>query len=189
MATLEDELARRAARGDAAATEALMALLWPAVLRYCRARLGRLDGCYATADDVSQEACLAILHALPTYRDMGRPFSAFVYAIAARKVADAHRAAVRSPVSMPIEAMPQRPGTTPGPEQQAVTADLAQRLSYLLRHLPDTHQRIIILRVAVGLTSEEVGQVLGMSATAVRVAQSRALTQLRELATTSLLGV
>jgi RNA polymerase sigma factor (sigma-70 family) len=123
---------------------------WPAVVRYCRARLGRLDGGYTTADDVSQEVCLAVLRALPTYRDMGRPFSAFVYTIAAHKVADAQRAAGRSPAAMPIEALPQRPDNAPGPEQRAINADLVRRLSYLLGHLSDTHREIIVLRVAVG---------------------------------------
>ena len=41
-----------------------------------------------------------------------------------------------------------------------------------------------MLRVAVGLTADEVGDVLGMTAAAVRVAQSRALARLRLLAGT-----
>jgi RNA polymerase sigma-70 factor (ECF subfamily) len=52
----------------------------------------------------------------------------------------------------------------------------------LLRHLPDNQRELVVLRVAVGLSSEEVGEVLGMSAAAVRVAQSRALARLRTLA-------
>jgi RNA polymerase sigma-70 factor (ECF subfamily) len=54
----------------------------------------------------------------------------------------------------------------------------------LLRHLSDLHREIIVLRVAVGLSAEEVGTMLGMSAGAVRVAQSRALAQLRTVAPT-----
>ena len=41
-----------------------------------------------------------------------------------------------------------------------------------------------MLRVAAGLSAEEVGTMLGMSAGAVRVAQSRALAQLRTVAPT-----
>ena len=48
-------------------------------------------------DDLTQEVCLALLTALPSYPDMGRPFGAFVFAIAAHKVADAARGAARSP--------------------------------------------------------------------------------------------
>src|SRR5256885_8871056 len=90
----EAELVDRAVRGDPDATEALLALVRPGVVRYCRAHLGRVGGRYTTADDVSQEVCIAVLRALPKFREEGRPFAAFVYAIAAHKVADAQRAAV-----------------------------------------------------------------------------------------------
>jgi len=182
-ATIEPELVARAARRNAEATAALLAQLRPGLIRYCRARLGRVGGAYTSADDVAQEVCLAVLRALPRYRDEGRPFSAFVYAIAANKVADAQRAAIRD--ASAVAAAPadlDRPDTAPGPEQQAVAADLARRLNVLLDRLPPAQREIILLRVAVGLSADEVGAVLGMSATAVRVAQSRGLARLRTLA-------
>jgi RNA polymerase sigma-70 factor, ECF subfamily len=40
---------------------------------------------------VAQEVCLAVLSALPRYRNMGRPFVSFVFGIASHKVADAAR--------------------------------------------------------------------------------------------------
>ncbi|MGH3750328.1 MAG: sigma factor-like helix-turn-helix DNA-binding protein, partial [Micromonosporaceae bacterium] len=48
--------------------------------------------------------------------------------------------------------------------------------------LSPNHREIILMRVAVGLSAEEVGQILGMSAGAVRVTQHRALNRLRSLA-------
>ncbi|MCO1594525.1 RNA polymerase sigma factor ShbA [Micromonospora sp. RHAY321] len=179
---IEPELVHLAAQGDRAALAALLSTVRPGLVRYCRARLGRVGGAYTTADDVAQEVCLAVLKALPRYRDQGRPFSAFVFAIAANKVADAQRAAIRgAAIAVPDSDLEQE-DTTPGPEQQAVATDLARRLSALLHRLPDAQREIIILRVAVGLTAEEVGAILGMSAAAVRVAQSRALARLRTLA-------
>jgi RNA polymerase sigma-70 factor (ECF subfamily) len=182
--TGEAELAARAAAGDADATTALLARIRPGVVRYCRARLGRFSGGYGVADDVAQEVCLAVLAALPRFRDQGRPFSAFVFTVAANKVADAQRAAVRGRAVVPTDDLPDQADPAPGPEQQALSADLARRLSMLLAHLSDTHRELVVLRVAVGLTADEVGEVLGMTATAVRVAQSRALARLRMLATT-----
>jgi len=123
-----------------------------------------------------------LLRALPRYRDEGRPFTAFVFGIAAHKVADAQRAAVRDAVVTPVESMFEEPDSAPGPEQQAVSTDLARRLSGLLARLPETQREIVLLRVAVGLSADEVGDVVGMSAPAVRVAQSRALARLRTLA-------
>jgi RNA polymerase sigma-70 factor (ECF subfamily) len=43
-------------------------------------------------------------------------------------------------------------------------------------------RELLVLRVAVGLSAEETGRAMGMSAGAVRVAQHRALARLRALA-------
>ncbi|NES27589.1 sigma-70 family RNA polymerase sigma factor [Micromonospora terminaliae] len=183
---IESELVRRAAAGDPAAVEELLVGVRPGLVRYCRARLGRVGGAYTTADDVAQEVCVAVLRALPRYRDQGAPFAAFVYGIAAHKVADAQRSAVRDAAVTPTDAPVDRPDAAPGPEQQAVASDLARRLSALLDRLPDAQREIILLRVAAGLSAEEVGGIVGMSAAAVRMAQSRALARLRTLAGGSL---
>ncbi len=177
----EAELARRAADGDRDAVAALMTHIRPGIVRYCRASLGPVAGAFTTADDVAQECCLAILRALPRYRDQGRPFAAFVYTIAARRVTDAQRAASGTRVA-PADKLPEPADRAPGPEQRAVAGDLTRRLSRLLGYLPPAQREIIVLRVAVGLPAEETGAVLGMSAGAVRVAQSRALARLRRLA-------
>ncbi|MEQ4305134.1 RNA polymerase sigma factor ShbA [Plantactinospora sp. B6F1] len=182
----ENELVARAARRDPEATAALLAEVRPGLVRYCRARLGRVGGAYATADDVAQEVCLAVLRALPRYRDQGRPFAAFLYTIAAHKVADAQRAAIRDSAVTTDGPLPDGPDSAPGPEQRAVATDLARRLSALLARLPEVHREIVLLRVAVGLTADEVGVIVGMSAAAVRVTQSRALARLRALAGTAL---
>jgi len=182
---IDTDLVSRAAKRDRDATAALLTEIRPGLVRYCRARLGRIGGAYTTADDVAQEVCIALLRALPTYRDMGRPFSAFVYGIAAHKVADAQRAAMRGSAVTPVEEIDDEPDTDPGPEQLAENTDLARRLSELLGRLPETHREIVLLRVAVGLSAGEVGAVVGMSAAAVRVTQSRALAKLRTLAADS----
>ena len=58
----------------------------------------------------------------------------------------------------------------------------ARRVRELLNQLPAHQRELLILRVAVGLSAEETGTALGMSAGAVRVAQHRALSRLRALA-------
>jgi RNA polymerase sigma-70 factor, ECF subfamily len=150
------------------------------VVRYCRARLGRISGHYHAADDVAQEVCIAVLSALPRYRDMGRPFASFVFGIASHKVADAVRSATRSAV--PTEDLPDGPDEHPGPEEMAVAFIEAQRARELLARLPDHLRELLVLRVVAGMSAEETGNVLGMSAGAVRVAQHRALARLRAIA-------
>src|SRR5690349_23072809 len=114
-----DELVTRAMTGEAAAVGRVLAIIRPLVVRYCRARLGRQERSSVSADDVAQEVCLAVLTALPGYRDQGRPFLAFVYGIAAHKVVDAHRSVARSR-SEPVEELPEELDPRDGPEQRAL---------------------------------------------------------------------
>jgi RNA polymerase sigma-70 factor (ECF subfamily) len=172
-------LSARAAQGDAAATERLLRLLHPMIRRYCRARLGRFAGADHTADDVAQEVCLAVLSALGRYRDEGRPFESFVYRVAANKVADAQRAAYRN--AIPQAELPEQASETPGPEEHAEAASDADQLRALLEHLPPAQRELLVLRVAAGMSAEETGRALGMTAGAVRVAQHRAMQKLRTL--------
>jgi RNA polymerase sigma-70 factor (ECF subfamily) len=173
------ELSSRAVRGDAVATERLLKVVHRMVRRYCRARLARFPGAEHTADDVAQEVCIAVLSALPRYRDEGRPFEAFVYRIAANKVADAQRASYRAAV--PVAELPDGPEQAAGPEELVMRDGDARRARELLASLPDTARELLILRVAVGLSAEETGRALNMSAGAVRVAQHRAMQRLRSM--------
>jgi RNA polymerase sigma-70 factor (ECF subfamily) len=174
------DLTSRAARGQPAAIESLLEHIRPMVVRYCRARLGQVAGHHHVADDVAQEVCIAVLSALPRYRDMGRPFASFVFGIASHKVADAMRSAAR--LAVPTEVLPDGPDEQPGPEETVVAYLEAQRARALLARLPGHLRELVILRVVTGLSAEETGNMLGMSAGAVRVAQHRALARLRALA-------
>lgn len=179
-----DALLAAALKGDRNAVEGLLRWIRPLVVRYCRARLGRLEKTFAVADDVAQDVCLAVLTALPSYRDQGRPFLAFVYGIAAHQVADAHRTAARAP-SQPATEVPDKSTYTKGPEQHALDAELASKMTALLSTLPDKQREILVLRVVVGLSAEETAAAVGTTPGGVRVAQHRALARLRQaLATT-----
>lgn len=173
-------LAARAVDGDARATERLLLDVRRLVHRYARSRLGRYPGAQDVADDAAQEVCIAVLAALPRYRDRGVPFEAFVYAIASRKVADQQRAAMRRP--QPTGEVPDDVDPRPGPEDLAVLASDADRARSLLARLPEHQREILTLRVAAGWSAEETGRALGMTPGAVRVAQHRALGRLRQLA-------
>lgn len=172
-----------AVEGEPRAVSQVLASIRPLVVRYCRSRIGRQERSFASADDVAQEVCLAVLTALPSYRDQGRPFLAFVYGIAAHKVADAHRAAARNR-SEPVADVPDGPATTAGPESRAVQNELSRRMAALMQVLPDKQREIVRLRVVVGLSAEETAEAVGSTPGAVRVAQHRALARLRKTLST-----
>jgi RNA polymerase sigma-70 factor (ECF subfamily) len=130
----------------------------PAIVRYCRSRLtgtrtrtGSLD-----EDDVAQEVCLALLSALPSYRDMGRPFGAFVFAIAAHEVADAARGAARAPLPVPV--LPDLPDRCLGPEETVLKSVDARLARALLARLPAVQRRLLLLRVVGGLSAEDTDE-------------------------------
>ncbi|MFI9009676.1 RNA polymerase sigma factor ShbA [Actinosynnema sp. NPDC053489] len=174
----EDDV-RAAVAGDRRAIASLLAAVRPLVVRYCRARVGGQERSAASADDVAQEVCLALLTALPTYKDHGRPFLAFVYGIAAHKVADAHRASLRNRAE-PVPELPDLPDDDQvGPEQSALRVELSHRMGRLLRLLPEKQREVLVLRVVVGLTAEQTAAAVDATPGAVRVAQHRALTRLR----------
>jgi RNA polymerase sigma-70 factor, ECF subfamily len=167
-----DELVRRAQRGVPGAQDALLRELAPMVLRYCRARLGPGQTVLASAEDVAQEVCLAVVAALPSYASTEIPFRAFVYGVAAREVGAALRA-VGSNRQDPVAELPDRPG----PEQQ----QLSDRVAALLARLTARQREVVVLRVAVGLSVTETAVEMGTTPGVVRVVQRRALDRLREL--------
>ncbi|MEU4442155.1 sigma-70 family RNA polymerase sigma factor [Actinosynnema sp. NPDC050801] len=168
-----------AVRGDRRAVEALLAEIRPVVVKYCRARIGRGQRSSASAEDVAQEVCLAVLKALPNYREQGRPFLAFVYGIAAHKVADAHRASARNRAEC-VPELPDSAGAEPGPELRALQGELSDRMGQLLGVLPDRQREILVMRIVLGLSAEETAEAVGSTPGAVRVAQHRALARLRK---------
>lgn len=167
-----------AAQGDRSALSDVLESVRPLVVRYCRARVGGGERHSLSADDVAQEVCMAVMTALPRYQDQGRPFMAFVYGIAAHKVADAHRAAGRNKAE-PVEEMPERMDTGNGPEQRALDSDAGRRMNELLATLPEKQREVLVLRLVVGLSAEETAAAVGSTAGAVRVAQHRALAKLK----------
>ncbi|MDT5353399.1 MAG: polymerase sigma-70 factor, subfamily [Mycobacterium sp.] len=181
MTTLEERLnavVAEAMAGDRDALGEVLETIRPIVVRYCRARVGLMERSGLSAEDVAQEVCLAAVMALPRYRDRGRPFLAFVYGIAAHKVADAYRAAGRD-LAYPTDSIPEHRSAEPDPEQAALEADSVTRMSELLEILPDKQREILILRVVVGLSAEETAEAVGSTPGAVRVAQHRALARLK----------
>lgn len=180
--TSEARLVAAAVAGDPGAREQLLTEVRPFVVRYCRARLGNRDTAAGSADDVAQEVCLAVARALPGYSITSTPFTAFVYGIAAHKVVDAFRVIGRNRCD-PMADLPDAVDDRRGPEHRVLAGEMAQQLHDLLEVLSPRQREILVLRVAVGLSAKETAEVVGTTPEAIRVAQHRALTRLRGLAT------
>jgi len=171
------DLAALAIADDRTALNDLLTRVRAIAHRYVRSRLWTYPGGVDMVDDVAQEVCFAVFGALSRYRDQGRPFEAFVYGIAARKVADAQRAFAVADVSTPQ--VPDGADESPTPEEHAVRQAEAGQAMALMDRLPEKLRELLLLRVVADMTAEETGRALGMTPGAVRVAQHRALNTLR----------
>jgi len=155
------------------------------VARFATGRLGDAE----KAEDVTSETFEAVLRNLGSYKP-GTDFEAWLFTIAHRRVADHFRRRSRRPEVALDETHPTHrggrrdlPGPLPavaGPEEAVLAAERRAEVAGAFRRLRADQQEILALRVLGGLSATQVGEVLGKSEGAVRVAQHRALRSLRE---------
>jgi RNA polymerase sigma-70 factor (ECF subfamily) len=172
-----DALVGPAHDGDGQAVTALIRLLRPLIVRYCS---HRLHGSSVSAEDVTQDTCIAIVRALPAYRDRGRPFLAFVQKVASHRIASAYAAVARNR-EVAVSEVPDEMTTGDDPEQHLLEAADADALAALLDRLPPRQRDVLMLRVVWGLSAAETGGVVGVRPEAVRLLQFRALAMLRRM--------
>ncbi|CAA9571075.1 MAG: hypothetical protein AVDCRST_MAG49-3621 [uncultured Thermomicrobiales bacterium] len=167
------ELVARA-KTDRAAFAPLYARYLPAILGYCRSRLRDAT----EAEDAASQVFAKAMVALPTCRDDA--FRPWLFAIARNTVVDAVRR--RRPAD-PIDAAGEIPDHGPGPETFAVEDDERRAVRTLLLHLTPDQRRVVELRLA-GFTGAEIAAALGLSVSAVKTHQFRAVQRLRRHLTT-----
>ncbi|MEU7629310.1 sigma-70 family RNA polymerase sigma factor [Nocardia sp. NPDC049220] len=173
-----DKLIGSAVTGDRQAVTEIVRLVHPLVRRYCTARLGNTAHLQVTADDVVQEVLLATVNAIPRYRDQGKSFLAFVYGIAANKVADAFRRSQQHP-SYPMADIPDVACSAAGPEEWALASERRTATRELMKVLAPAHRDVLVMRIVLGWSAAQTAEAIGTSPGVVRVMQHRALNKLR----------
>ncbi|TVR51645.1 MAG: sigma-70 family RNA polymerase sigma factor [Gemmatimonadales bacterium] len=157
----DESLARRVQDGDRAALERL-------VRRYVRpvhAVVASFLSEPAEIEDAAQEAFLRALGALDTY-DPRRPFAPWLYQVA-RNVArnQVGSRAVRRAESLPAGG---REASDPLPDQAAENAEIRDRLERALARLPEQRRTAFRLVEVEGMTTREVGRIMGIAPGTVR---------------------
>ena len=174
----------QAAIADRSAFAPLYHRYAPPVYGYCMRRLADRD----RAADATSQIFIRALTALPAFRpdpdNPGATFRAWLFTIAHNIVTDAHRRH-RPHDSLDI---PSQDGDSAAsnlhdparsPEDEAIAGDEARRVRAMLDVLPDRQRLVIELRLA-DLTGAEIAETLDMSLSAVKSAQFRAYSTLRD---------
>lgn len=133
----------------------------------------------AAAEDVTAETFVKALRGIGSYRDCGRPFSAWLHRIARNQAVDHFR---RHTVTEEVdEALPDPALSV---EARAIDHLEAEAIWRLVDRLPRQQQAAMILRFREGRTYRESGLIMGKSEAAVKQLTFRAVHRLRcQLAT------
>lgn len=177
-----DALVRRAQRNDAAAWETIYRRAYPRLYSYARRRLPGDD---AARDAVADTMARAV-RGIASYRGDGNGFDAWLAGIVRHVVLDAQRRRRRKPeagVDLGGRGVDRSDPSVVGPAERVVQVEEETGVRAAFAALPEADREVLELRVVLGLSAEEVAEVLGKRPGAVRMAQSRALARLRALLT------
>jgi RNA polymerase sigma-70 factor (ECF subfamily) len=158
------ELSLRAANGDLAATQELLAYVWPTLTRVAAGVLGAR---HAELDDAVQQSMIALVRALPAFRGECHPAgyaSRITLRVALRVRRNFKRDAVRR------EQLEQL-GTAEDSAPSTIDTLGSRRrelLRELLEDLPEEQAEALTLRVVMGWSLEEVARASGAPVNTVR---------------------
>ena len=169
---LTAEVLDAARRGEPAGIEAVYRRYAPAVLAWFRSRLG--DG--HLAEDLTGDAFVAVIGALPRYTGGPEAFAGWLFTLVRRDFVDHLRRVQRRPET-PI-AEPVLDDVAPDTADEVLARADGARVRAALAQLSPDQQEVLVLRVVAGLTAPEVAEATGRTVGAVKALQHRGLDSL-----------
>lgn len=164
----ERELIERARQGDKGAMSILYDHYVESIFQYISYRVESEP----VAEDLTGDVFLRMVRGLPTYQYTGAPLGAWLFRIAANRIADYYREDRQmSGEDVPEETRSQEDD----PLDQLAQHEEHIQLKAALQSLSEEYQNILLLRFVKELSHAEVAEVMGKTAAAVRIMQHRAL--------------
>lgn len=127
----------------------------------------------ADASDIAQETFVALFRSLDRY-DTSRPFLAWAFVIARNKARDHHRRRAALRWVGVDDQYDRMASPAPDPEREVADREELSQVELLIRALPEGLRTPLLLSAMEGLSHEEIGAVMDMSAKAVEVRVYRA---------------
>lgn len=171
-----DERLAVEARSDVEAFGPLYQRHVDSVFGYLRARGIGID----EAEELTALTFERALRNIGSFRPGGPGFRPWVLRIARNASIDAGRRRHRDPLD--ITDVPPIADSGPAPDEAAIAAEERRWIRGLVARLADVERDALALRYAVGLSSREIGLVIGKSEAATKKLLTRSLTRLKEAA-------
>ena len=175
-----DQLLQRAKAGDRAALDVLFTRHIPALRRWASGRLPRWARDIAETQDLVQETVLQVFKRLEAFEPRGEgALQAYLRQAVMNRIRNEFRSKGRRPSFEDLD--DQAPGDRTSPLEAAIRQEQLDRYDAALSRLSEAQRDLIVARVEVGLTYEEMADALGKpSWNAARMATARALLRLAE---------
>jgi RNA polymerase sigma factor (sigma-70 family) len=173
-------LLERAKGGDRDALDALFARHLPTLRRWASGRLPRWARDIADTQDLVQETLLQVFKRVEAFEPRGEgALQAYLRQALMNRIRNELRSKGRRPAFEDLNEL--APGDDPSPLEVAIRQEQLDRYDAALSRLTEQERDLIIARVEMGLTYEEMAEALGKpSWNAARMATARALLRLAE---------
>lgn len=176
MADLTDDVVLAlAAQGDREAFGVLYERYVERIYTYIYYRTGNSYD----AEDLTEKVFFRAMHHIGNYRNLGVPFSAWLYRIAHNLVANWHRDNSRRK-EIPLDDSMLGQHRNDHPEHELLRSEEQERLIRMIRQMPPDRQQLLILKFVDHLSNAEIGQVIGRTEGAVKSLYHRTLLAMRD---------
>ncbi|MBS3910042.1 MAG: sigma-70 family RNA polymerase sigma factor [Actinobacteria bacterium] len=175
MDTLTDikELVERAKNYDTEAFGRIYDLYFDKIFNYAYYKVGNRH----EAEDIAEQVFLKALEKISGFEWRGAPFSSWLFRIASNLVIDFYRAGKYEMVDISCEEDSLYVGGC-GPEESAMREHDRASLVDAIKTLTEEQQQVIIFRFILGMSNEEVAEVIGKNVGAVKALRHRAINAL-----------
>ncbi|MGD8360888.1 MAG: sigma-70 family RNA polymerase sigma factor [Gemmatimonadota bacterium] len=172
----DPRLIQRARQGETAALGSLLAEVGPIVAQWAMARTGDPD----EAADLAQEVLILMTRKLDSFRGDSR-FLTWLFTVTRNQAIERHRSLARRERKMErlTSHMVKENPVVRGPESEIDEARIRNVVGTFLRELPQRQREVFQMAEIQGLTSPEIGQILGLEPGSVRAALFKARRTLR----------
>jgi RNA polymerase sigma-70 factor (ECF subfamily) len=173
-------LLERAKGGEREALDVLFARHIPILRRWASGRLPRWARDIADTQDLVQETVLQVFKRVEAFEPRGDgALQAYLRQAVMNRIRNEFRSKGRRPAFGELDE--QAPGDDTSPLEAAIRQEQLDRYEAALFRLSEQERDLIVARVEVGLTYEEIAEALGKpSWNAARMATARALLRLAE---------
>jgi RNA polymerase sigma-70 factor, ECF subfamily len=167
----------RAQEGDESAAKILIERALPPVRRWAHGRLPRYARSDADTEDVVQDAFLRTLRRIKRFqhRTVGG-LQAYLRQAVVNRVRDLIRGSKRHGTTVGLDPEPR--DWSPSPLEAAIMHQQLDRFLEALRRLRPADRQVIVWRIELGYTAEEIATRLGKSKAAAGMTVTRAMTRL-----------